>query len=240
MNSELIQYKAYLMRVGIIKATAQAGSGHPTSCLSAVDLVAVLFFHTMRYDPQHVDNLYNDQFILSKGHAAPALYATLADAGYFSVNELKSLRKIGSMLQGHPDSKVPGVEASSGSLGQGLSIASGLALAAKVDNKTYRVFTLLGDCAATERYNKSEPVNIGAGFEISIKELVGLITRLTGFEGKIIWDMTKPDGQPMRRLDVSRAERVFGFRAMVGFVEGLRRMVEWHSNNSEMLKKIAC
>ncbi len=81
---------------------------------------------------------------------------------------------------------------------------------------------------ATERYNKSEPVNIGAGFEISIKELVELIVKFTGFKGKIIWDLTKPDGQPMRRLDVSRAETEFGFRAEMGLEEGLKRTVEWY------------
>ncbi len=91
---------------------------------------------------------------------------------------------------------------------------------------------------ATERYNKSEPVNIGAGFEISIKELVDLITELTGFKGKIIWDTTKPDGQPRRCLDVSRAEREFGFRAMKGVEEGIRRMGGWFLSNEEWLGQV--
>ncbi len=91
---------------------------------------------------------------------------------------------------------------------------------------------------ATERYNKSEPVNIGAGFEISIKELVDLIVKLTGFKGDLIWDTTKPDGQPRRCLDVSRAEREFGFRAKMGFEEGLRRMVEWYSENEDWLENV--
>jgi transketolase len=99
----------------------------------------------MRHNPSEPEWIDRDRFILSKGHAAPALYAILAEAGYFPVEELQMLRKMGSMLQGHPDSKVPGVEVSSGSLGQGLSVASGIALAGKLDRKDFRIYTLLGD-----------------------------------------------------------------------------------------------
>lgn len=128
----------------------EAGSGHPGGSLSCVDILTALYFHVMHHKPLEPDWADRDRFILSKGHAAPALYSVLAEAGYFPVEELNTLRKMGSMLQGHPDSDVPGVEVSSGSLGQGLSIASGLALAGKMDRKYYRVYTLLGDGECNE------------------------------------------------------------------------------------------
>jgi len=140
-----LEEKARKIRRHIINMIFEAGSGHPGGSLSCVDILTVLYFYTMRHNPLEPKWADRDRFILSKGHAAPALYAILAEAGYFSVKELKSLRKIGSMLQGHPDIIVPGVEISSGSLGQGLSIASGIALAGKLDRKDYRVYTLLGD-----------------------------------------------------------------------------------------------
>lgn len=142
---KMLDEKARTIRKHVISMIFEAGSGHPGGSLSCVDILTVLYFHTMRlnsFEPKWNDR---DRFILSKGHAAPALYATLAEAGYFPAKELLSLRKIGSLLQGHPDSKIPGVDVSSGSLGQGLSIANGLALAAKLDNKSYRVYSLLGD-----------------------------------------------------------------------------------------------
>lgn len=140
-----LEDKARKIRKHVINMIYEAGSGHPGGSLSCVDILTTLYFHTMRHNPLEPEWTDRDRFILSKGHAAPALYAILAEAGYFSVEELRSLRKMGSMLQGHPDSKVPGVEVSSGSLGQGLSIASGVALAGKLDKNGYRVYTLLGD-----------------------------------------------------------------------------------------------
>ena len=140
-----LEDKAKKIRRHVLNMIHEAGSGHPGGSLSCVDILTALYFHIMHHNPSKSERLDRDRFILSKGHAAPALYATLAEAGYFSVDELQSLRKIGSFLQGHPDSKVPGVEFSSGSLGQGLSIASGIALADKLDKKKYRVYTLLGD-----------------------------------------------------------------------------------------------
>lgn len=142
---KILDEKARTIRKHIINMIFEAGSGHPGGSLSSVDILTALYFHTMRHNALEPKWTDRDRFILSKGHAAPALYATLAEAGYFPVKELLSLRKIGSMLQGHPDNNVPGVDVSSGSLGQGLSIACGLALAAKLDNKVYRVYTLLGD-----------------------------------------------------------------------------------------------
>lgn len=137
--------KANKIRRHVLDRIYKAGSGHPGGSLSCVDILTVLYFHIMRHNSLEPKWTGRDRFILSKGHAAPTLYATLAEASYFPIEELQSLRKIGSMLQGHPDSKVPGVEFSSGSLGQGLSIASGIALAGRLDKKDFRVYTLLGD-----------------------------------------------------------------------------------------------
>ncbi|MEN6392082.1 MAG: transketolase [Syntrophomonas sp.] len=138
--------KARLIRQDIIKMLAQAGSGHTGGSLSAADIVASLYFWAMKVDPVNPAWEDRDRFVLSKGHAAPVLYAALAEKGYFPREWLDSLRKLGSPLQGHPDRlKVPGVEASTGSLGQGISWAVGMALAGKIDQKNYRVYALLGD-----------------------------------------------------------------------------------------------
>ncbi|MBO8168453.1 MAG: transketolase [Thermoanaerobacteraceae bacterium] len=138
--------KAQTLRRHIVEMTAAAGSGHPGGSLSAADIVSVLYFEEMRLDPDRPDWPERDRFVLSKGHAAPLLYAALAERGFFLVEELKSLRKLGSRLQGHPDAKhLPGVEMSTGSLGQGLSAANGMALAAKLDKLDSRVYVLLGD-----------------------------------------------------------------------------------------------
>ncbi len=125
---------------------AAAGSGHPGGSLSSADLMAVLYFRIMKHDPKDPSWDGRDRFVLSKGHVAPILYASLAESGYFPVEDLISLRKIGSKLQGHPvKGKVPGVEMSTGSLGQGLSMACGIATSLKMDQKPNRVFCLLGD-----------------------------------------------------------------------------------------------
>ena len=134
------------VRTDIVEMLHKAGSGHTGGSLSAADIVTALYFHKMRHRPGEPDWPDRDRFILSKGHAAPVLYAALARSGYFPLSELSTLRKFGSRLQGHPDSKEPpGVEISTGSLGQGLSIACGLALAGKLDKKGYRVYALMGD-----------------------------------------------------------------------------------------------
>ena len=136
-----------MIRRHIITSTTMAGSGHPTSSLSATDLAVALYFGgVLRYDPKNPTWPARDKFILSKGHAAPLLYAVLAEAGYFSTDLLPTLRKIGSPLEGHPNlRRLPGVEASTGSLGQGLSIGVGAALAAKLDNSDARVYVMTGD-----------------------------------------------------------------------------------------------
>ncbi|GFN22739.1 transketolase [Thermanaeromonas sp. C210] len=141
-----LEEKARLIRRDIVTMIGVAGSGHPGGSLSAVEIVTALYFHIMRLDPQNPDWPDRDRFILSKGHAAPLLYAVLAHRGYFPREELFTLRKLGSRLQGHPDRKsLPGVEMSTGSLGQGLSVANGIALAGRLDGRSYRVYVLLGD-----------------------------------------------------------------------------------------------
>ncbi|MDD2778215.1 MAG: hypothetical protein PHI16_04940, partial [Methanocellales archaeon] len=121
---KIIEEKAKIIRKHVVNMIYEASSGHPGGSLSCVDILTTLYFHTMYHNPLDPEWADRDRFILSKGHAAPTLYAILAEAGYFPIENLSSLRRIGSMLQGHPNSKVPGVEVSSGSLGQGLSIAS--------------------------------------------------------------------------------------------------------------------
>ncbi len=147
MNEPDLAHLCQAIRRDIIEETAAAGSGHPGGSLSAVEIVATLYGSVMTHDPARPDMPERDRFVLSKGHAAPLLYAALAESGYFPREELLTLRKLGSRLQGHPDMrKLPGVEASTGSLGQGLAIANGMALALRLDgNTTSTVFCLLGD-----------------------------------------------------------------------------------------------
>jgi len=129
----------------ILESLAEAGSGHPGGSLSAVELLVTLYFHEMHYDPKNPQWPDRDRFFLSKGHAAPLLYAILAQAGYFPTEELMTLRKLGSRLQGHPSPGIPGVEAPAGSEGIGLSLGVGTSLAAKLDGKNYRTYVLMGD-----------------------------------------------------------------------------------------------
>ncbi len=135
------------IRRDIITSTTEAGSGHPSTSLSQVEVMTALYFGgVLHYDPTRPEDPDRDRFILSKGHGAPGLYAVLAEAGYFPVDELKTLRQLGSALEGHPNMcRLPGVEASTGSLGQGLSIGLGHALAAKLDGRDYRVYVMTGD-----------------------------------------------------------------------------------------------
>ena len=141
-----LKITACKVRMGIIEGVFNAKSGHPGGSLSAADIFTYLYFKEMKIDPKDPKNPNRDRFVLSKGHCCPGLYSALAERGYFSKEELKSLRHIGAMLQGHPDMKgTPGVDMSSGSLGQGISAAVGMALAGKMDKKDYRVYCLLGD-----------------------------------------------------------------------------------------------
>lgn len=146
MNIEDLKMKANEIRKDIIEEVYNAKSGHPGGSLSIADIMAVLYFNELRIDEKNPRWEERDRLVLSKGHCSPALYAALAERGFFDKEDLKSFRKIESNLQGHPDlNKVPGVDMTSGSLGQGLSIANGMAIAGKMDNKDYRVYTILGD-----------------------------------------------------------------------------------------------
>lgn len=146
MNKLELQKKAVEVRKGIVTGVYNAKSGHPGGSLSAADLFTYLYFEEMNVDPKNPEDENRDRFVLSKGHTAPGYYAALALKGFFPIEDLKTLRHVGSYLQGHPDKKhTPGVDMSSGSLGQGLSVAVGMALAAKMQGKDYRTYCLCGD-----------------------------------------------------------------------------------------------
>lgn len=145
-NKKTLEEISKLMRKDIVSMLTESASGHPGGSLSIVDILAVLFFEEMNIDSSKVNDPNRDRFVLSKGHAAPALYSALARKGYFDVEELNTLRKINSRLQGHPNmNDIPGIDMSTGSLGQGISAAVGMAIAGKLDKKNYRVFAILGD-----------------------------------------------------------------------------------------------
>ena len=147
---KFLEHKAYKMRVESLQMTTEAGSGHPTSALSAADIVAALFFYAMRFDPDNIKNLNNDHFILSKGHAAPILYAAWKELGKLTADELMTYRRFGSPLEGHPTARLEYVEAATGSLGIGLSIGVGKALADRLDKRENYTYVLMGDSEITE------------------------------------------------------------------------------------------
>jgi transketolase len=151
LSIEQLQRLATEMRIDIVKMIGEAGSGHPGGSLSAIDMIAALYFRVMRYDPNNPSWSDRDRFILSKGHCCPALYTAMAYAGYFDKSLLSTLRKLDSPLQGHPDRRfLPALDASTGSLGQGLSIGIGMAMAGKLDKKDYHVFVMVGDGESQE------------------------------------------------------------------------------------------
>src|ERR1700726_1262929 len=140
-----IKEKARLLSIYSMMSTTAAGSGHPTSCMSAAQLMAGIFFYAMKFDPKNANSNNDDRFVLSKGHAAPLLYAALAEAGVFPVSRVMTLREFTSELEGHPTPRIHGVDAATGSLGQGLSVGSGLAIGAQMDKSDTRVYVLMGD-----------------------------------------------------------------------------------------------
>ena len=145
MNNLELKKHATDVRKGIVTAVHSAKAGHPGGSLSAADMFTFLYFEAMNIDPQNPGKEDRDRFVLSKGHTAPGLYSALANRGYFPVEDLTTLRKLGSYLQGHPCVHIPGVDMSSGSLGQGISAAVGMAMGGKLDNNDFRVYTMLGD-----------------------------------------------------------------------------------------------
>lgn len=197
------------IRIHIIESVTEAKSGHVGGSLSLVEIMAVLYFSKMNVDPDNPNWENRDRLILSKGHASPVLYATLAEKGFFPVSELTKLRKFGERLQGHPDMhSTPGVDVSSGSLGQGLSIANGMALAAKMDNKDYRIFVILGDgeiqegqiweaAMTTAHYNLNNVIPILdlnklqlAGSTEEIMDIEPVVDKFTAFG----WNVISIDG----------------------------------------------
>lgn len=146
LDIKSLEERTKVIRRHVIRMLAKAGSGHPGSSLSTVDLLVALFYNKLKHNPQQPSWPDRDRFVMSKGHGCPALYAVLAEMGYFGIDKLDTLRQFGSILQGHPCMKTtPGIEISGGSLGQGLSVGLGIALAAKLDKKDYRTYVMLGD-----------------------------------------------------------------------------------------------
>ena len=247
-----LEEKARQIRAHIIEMTAAAGSGHPGGSLSAADIVTALYFHFLRVDPQNPAWPDRDRFILSKGHAAPLLYAALAERGFFPVEELLTLRKLGSRLQGHPDMKsLPGVDVSTGSLGQGLAAGNGMALAAKLDGRDYRVFVLLGDgeiqegmvweaAMAAAHYRLD---NVTAFLDHNGLQIDGPITEVMSPEPvaekwrAFGWDVQEIDGHDMGQIikAVEAARQVRGKPQMIVAqtckgkgVSFMENQVDWH------------
>lgn len=223
-REELLQElneKARSIRVDILRMLAEAGSGHPGGSLSSVEIVTSLFFHVLRLRPDEPEWLGRDRFVLSKGHAAPLLYAALAERGFFPKEELLTLRKMGSRLQGHPAwRRVPGIEASTGSLGQGLSLGLGMALAGKIDQSDYRVYVLLGD-------GESEEGQVWEAAMAAAHYRVGNLTAILDFNGLQI---DGPVEQVLSPLPFSEKWQSFGWavREVDGHdLEALLDAFEW-------------
>jgi transketolase len=195
------------IRRDIVTSTTAAGSGHPSTSLSMVEIMTVLYFGgVLRYAPSAPDDPQRDRFILSKGHGAPGLYATLAEAGYFPVEELQTLRRLGSRLEGHPNmNRLPGVEASTGSLGQGLSIAIGHALALRLDGTDARVYVMVGD-GESEEGQVWEAVMYAGNHEL---DNLTLIVDRNGYQQTAAVD----EIQPLDPLDVKLS--AFGWEVTV-------------------------
>jgi transketolase len=220
-----LKKQAKLVRMEILKMLALAGSGHTGGSLSAADIVTVLYFSKMRHRPDEPNWKERDRFILSKGHAAPLLYAVLAMTGYFNISMLKTLRKLGSPLQGHPCSRVlPGVEISTGSLGQGLSVSNGIAIGMKIDNLSSRVYCLLGDgetqegqvweAAMTAAHYRLD--NLCAIVDLNGLQIDGPVSKVKGIEpvapkwSAFGWHVIEIDGHNMEEIlnGLDEAEKV--------------------------------
>ncbi len=224
---EYLKNQARLLRIEILKMLTEAGSGHTGGSLSAADLVAALYFYKLRFKPENPQWPERDRFILSKGHAAPLLYAVLAISGYFDKSLLRTLRKLGSPLQGHPCSKMlPGVEVSTGSLGQGLSVANGMAMGLKLQGLNSRVYCLLGDgelqegqvweAAMTASHYKSD--NLCAIIDLNGLQIDGPISSVKNIEPvdkkfqAFGWNTIEINGHDMTQIvdALDRAEELKG------------------------------
>lgn len=250
------------IRADILRMTEAAGSGHPGGSLSSVELMTVLYFNVLNHRPQELQWSERDRFILSKGHACPVVYAVMARSGYFPVEELLTLRKLGSRLQGHPNMKsLPGLESSSGSLGQGLSVANGLALAAKIDNRDYRVYCLMGDgelqegqiweAAMTAAHYKLD--NVCALVDYNNLQIDGKVEDVKGIAPlkekwlSFNWHVIEIDGHDLEQIEKAYAEAklvkgkpsVIIARTIKGKgVSFMEDVAGWHGKapNSEELK----
>ena len=226
-----LEAKAKQIRRLIIQMLAKAGSGHPGGSLSATDLITGLYFAVLQHDPKKPNWPQRDRFHMSKGHCCPLWYAVLAEAGYFPLDKLWTLRKFGSMLQGHPDRRTPGVDVASGSLGQGLSVALGMSLAAKIDKKDYRVYALLGDgeiqegniweaamaCAHYKCDNLCAVLDYN-GFQIDgrIKDIMNLEPLVAKWQA-FGWHTVEIDGHNMKQIlsAYDEAEKMKGKPAII-------------------------
>ena len=263
-KSELLELKktACNVRLWTIEGVFNAKSGHPGGSLSAADIMTYLYFKEMNVDPKNPKDPKRDRFVLSKGHCCPSLYAALALKGFFPTDEIKSLRHIGAMLQGHPDMKhTPGIDMSSGSLGQGVSAACGMALAAKFDNKDYRVYTVLGDGECEEgqvweaamfaAHNKLDNLVIfvdqnGLQIDGAVEEVCGIEPLDKKFES-FGFEVAKIDGHSFEDIEaaLNKAKTVKGkpFAILAKTVKGkgvsfMEDQVGWHGKacNDEEFK----
>lgn len=211
---EELQQRAKQVRRLIVEMLGKACSGHPGGSLSSTDLVTALFFSVLRHKPKEPCWPDRDRFHMSKGHCCPLWYAVLAESGYFSADKLFTLRKLGSILQGHPDRRTPGVEVASGSLGQGLSVALGMSLAGKLDKKDYRVYCLMGD-GETQEGNIWEAAmaaahykcdNLCAILDYNKFQIDGKISEVMGLEPVVAkwqafgWNTIELDGHDMKQI----------------------------------------
>jgi transketolase len=250
-NIKELQKKAIQIRKDILKMLTLAGSGHTGGSLSIVEILVALYYHELKNDPENPALRGRDMFLLSKGHACPALYAVLADKGYFDREKLWSLRRLGSQLQGHPQLGLPGVEISSGSLGQGLSIANGIALAARLDKLPTRVYCLMGDgetnegqvweAAMTASHYKLD--NVCAiidynklqidGFCCDVKDMGTYVDKWKDFG----WYTIETDGHDLQKLiaalDKAKTVRMVPTALIAHTIKGkgvsfVENKVEWH------------
>ena len=221
LNEEQLIVKCNNMRINILEMIYSAGSGHPGGSFSSVEILTVLYNKIMKHDPSNSEWKRRDRFVLSKGHICPALYAVLADCGYFDVSELNELRKFGSSLQGHPYMhKTNGLDVSSGSLGQGLSVAVGMALGAKIDEEDFRVYCLMGDgetqegqiweaAMAAGHYKLDNLCGIVDFNKLQIDGNVERVMNINPYKEKWLafnWNVIEVDGH-----DVSAIEKAYKF-----------------------------
>ncbi|MGD9678684.1 MAG: transketolase [Vulcanibacillus sp.] len=260
---DILKLRANKIRKHIVEMVAEASSGHPGGSLSAVDILTVLYFNEMNYGPENAQDPDRDRFVLSKGHASPVLYGVLAEKEFFPVEELMTFRKINSRLQGHPSRKsLPGVEMSTGSLGQGLSVSNGIALAGKLDKRDYRVYTLLGDgeiqegmiweAAMSAAHYKLD--NLTAFLDYNQLQIDGTIQNIMNpspVDDKFRafgWHVITIDGHDLNQIDqaIQEAKQIKGKPTIIiaNTIKGkgvsfMENKVEWHGTapNAEQLEQ---